>query len=257
MATDRTLRGSRKHVLDWVSSHAFADELTAMLAPTGGQVQPSSAWLPRSQTEPEEARLETFGPRHLPGVIEWPRLSDWWLVHKEGANTPNWDLAAVCAFPQGPGLVLVEAKANDRELKEDAKPLEPEASQRSRENHQRIGAAIREARNSLSQVVPGVAIDRDVSYQLSNRLAFTWKLATMGLPTVLVYLGFLSDSGIDDVGDHFRDHAHWAESFHTHARKVAPDALFEREIKCGSASMWALVRSRRVLQTSPERPKRA
>lgn len=33
-------------------------------------------------------------------------------------------------------------------------------------------------------------IERDSYYQLSNRFAWTWKLASLGVPVVLLYLGF-------------------------------------------------------------------
>jgi hypothetical protein len=252
MAGDHVYRGSRKHVLDWVSSSGFALEFTHLLEPTGARVEPSGTWQPIGHRDPEEARLEVFGPRHLPDLIDWPALSHWWLAHEAGANTPNWDIAAVCTFATKSGLVLVEAKANDQELKTEGKSLDSDASANSRANHDRIGAAIREAREGLNGVVPGVRLDRDRCYQLSNRLAFAWKLASMGLPTVLVYLGFLGDEGIEDAGRHFRDRTDWETCLRAHARAVAPDALFEREIRCGPASMWALIRSRPVLEQSPK-----
>jgi len=38
-----------------------------------------------------EARLETFGHCCIPEKQgEWSELKDWWLLHKKGANTPNW-----------------------------------------------------------------------------------------------------------------------------------------------------------------------
>jgi hypothetical protein len=34
-------------------------------------------------------------------------------------------------------------------------------------------------------------ISRDNRYQMSNRFAWSWKLASVGVPVVLVYLGFV------------------------------------------------------------------
>ena len=91
-----TYRGSRKHVLDWVSRPTFVTELLALCRGVEVRVNRDSRWMPLSYKEPEEARLEEFGPRwySLPSV--WNELQDWWLVHKSGANTPNWDIALGC-----------------------------------------------------------------------------------------------------------------------------------------------------------------
>jgi len=72
--------------------------------------------MPRGYSNPREARLESFGPRLLPESPAWLALRDWRLVHKAGANTPNWDIAAGCEIEGRAGIVLVEAKANWPEL---------------------------------------------------------------------------------------------------------------------------------------------
>src|SRR5450759_4547533 len=78
---------------------------------------PWQKWfMPRGCSNPREARLESFGPRLLPESPAWLALRDWRLVHKAGANTPNWDIAAGCAIEGRAGLVLREAKANGPEL---------------------------------------------------------------------------------------------------------------------------------------------
>lgn len=243
-------RGSRKHILDWVEHESFLLELRALLEPTGAQPR-ADTWLPCGYSSPDEARLETYGPRFLPDATNWPALVNWWLVHKPGANTPNWDLAAVCGFDGTLGLALIEAKANVPELKAEGKSLKDDASARSRENHERIAGAIREARAGLSALVPGVRINVDSHYQLANRLAFSWKLASLGIPVVLVYLGFTEDHGILDAGEPLHSHAHWREVFLDHATSVAPVELFERQLTVGSTPLWVLIRSRRILVPSP------
>ena len=45
-------------------------------------------------------------------------------------------------------------------------------------------------------MIPGLCISRDRCYQFSNRIAFAWKLVSLGIPVVLVYLGFLNDPGM-------------------------------------------------------------
>jgi hypothetical protein len=243
-------RGSRKHILDWTSSPEFCVELLQLVAPVEVRASGQSRWMPRGYGAPAEARLETFGPEAFPDSKAWSSLHTWWLAHEEGPNTPNWDVALSCEVEGQPGLVLVEAKANVPELSTSGKLLDPNASQESCDNHDRIGAAITEACLQLRRTSPMTCISRDSHYQLSNRVAFTWKLATLGLNTVLVYLGFCGDDGIADVGEPIRDAAHWNEVFAAHAHSLIPEDLFERRINCGAASMWLQVRSRHVIEAS-------
>lgn len=250
--TSRHPRGSRKHVLDWTSRPTFCQELAELLAPAPVGLTPQALWMPRGHAEPLEARLETFGPRTMPESCAWERLRSWWLVHHEGANTPNWDLVMTAMVEGGPGLVLVEAKANVPELNSSGKGLAVDASAKSRANHARIGAAIDEARVAMSAMLPRIAISRDTHYQLSNRLAFMWRLASLGVPVVLVYLGFTGDAGITDAGPPFVDASHWRSVFSSHAQAVVSfGEAAETRLDCGLAPAWFLVRSRPVLQSSP------
>jgi hypothetical protein len=114
-------RGSRKHVLDWVERPDFLPELLGLVLPLVAKVTPSSKWMPRSYREPDEAQLEDFGPLCDRARGAWGPLRRWWLQHEEGANTPNWDIALWCELEGKPGLILVEAKANKRELKAEGK----------------------------------------------------------------------------------------------------------------------------------------
>ncbi len=243
-------RGSRKHVLDWVERSEFAAEFTRLLEPTGAVITSDDSWMPLGHSDDEEARLDVHGPALFGEVPAWRELWHWWLTHNGNANTPNWDIACTCRIDGGRGLALVEAKAHMRELKLNGKRLESTASERSRENHERIGQAIAGASAALAALVPGVALSRDSHYQLANRVALSWKLASMGIPVVLVYLGFTGDAGISDVGEPLEDDSHWREVFADHASGVLPNEFLEREIDCGAARMQLLVRSRSVLSPS-------
>ncbi|MEO7276326.1 MAG: hypothetical protein ABIX28_20235 [Vicinamibacterales bacterium] len=247
------VRGSRKHILDWTDRPEFSIELLQLIAPVDCRLSAQSRWMPRGYRSPDEARLETFGPEALPGHAAWATLRKWWLAHELGANTPNWDIAATCEIEGRPGLLLVEAKANVPELSRAGKTIDSAASAASIENHQRIGLAIDEACTWLRSVSVSTAISRDSHYQLSNRVAFAWKLASLGIPTVLVYLGFLGDRGITDAGEPFEDAAHWNAVVAGYALSRVPQDLFERRIDCGLAPMWLLIRSRPVLEESPPR----
>ena len=246
-------RGSRKHVLDWTSREEFPSELLRLVSPCPVEIGPEARWMPRGFAEPDEARLERFGPRWLPEHPAWTHLRDWWLVHKRWANTPNWDLAVGCTVEGRPGLVLMEAKANHPELNPTGKRLRKESSSRSTDNHQRIGEAIQEANLGCGLIDGRVNISRDSHYQLANRLAFTWKLGTLGIPVVLVFLGFIGDEGIRDVGPPFADEEDWSWALSTYFEGVWPPDLLKRRIDLGPAPVWVISRSRPVLGASPPR----
>ena len=242
-----TYRGSRKHVLDLVKG--CPESLAKLLHGTGAVLK--HGWIPHGYDSPDETKLEV-GCGLLPDEV-CRQLGDWWLVHKLRANVPNWDLVCPCMINGEPGLLLVEAKANDVELKAYGKPLAADASQRSRENHESIGMAIAQARDALDRAVGGIRISRDLNYQLSNRVAFAWKIASLGTPTILMYLGFPNDAGIRDVGQPLADDRHWRELFWSHARTVLPESFEDRLVDCGRATMQFIVRSAEVTSPSPAR----
>ncbi|MCE5204121.1 MAG: hypothetical protein LLG24_07930 [Actinomycetia bacterium] len=246
-------RGSRKHVLDWTGRPSFLDELAALLAPMPVVFPADAHFMPCGAGSPDEARLERFGPSLVADAGLWTELENWWLCHKAGANTPNWDIAAGCLLEGMPGVVLVEAKANWPELGLAGKPLSPRASERSRENHERIGAAIDEACRGWRAVDSRVSISRDTHYQLANRLAFTWKLATLGIPTVLLYLGFTGDDGIVDAGAPFIDDADWQRAFGEYSQAAWPAELLGQRIDISGTPAWVASRSRPVITLSPPR----
>lgn len=252
-STSISHRGSRKHVLDWTSQPEFLSELFALVSPVACRRVPSTRWMPKGHTDKIEARLETFGPKAYPGHRAWPVLTKWWLQHPVRANTPNWDVAVSCEVDGTPGLILLEAKANVPELGTGGKPLAVDATDNSKDNHQRIAFAIEEARAGLEGALPGIAISRDSHYQLSNRLAFAWKLATLGIPTVLLYLGFTGDQGIRDAGMPFENDEHWQQVFGAHLNVVCPTSPLAGPVNVGAAPFWVLSRSRPVLEVSPPR----
>lgn len=244
-------RGSRKHVLDWTSRPNFLIELLQLVAPVECKLTAAAQWMPQGHSSPREARLETFEPFLTRDVRAG--LQKWWLAHEAGANTPNWDIVVGCEIEGKAGLILVEAKANVPEMSGSGKKLADEASQRSGANHQRITEAIADACAGLRRVGAETSIRADQHYQLSNRIAFAWKLADLGVPTVLVYLGFTGDEGIRDAGEPFADDAHWQNAFGAYAHSSIPKETFNRRIDCGNAPTWFLVRSRKVIEMSPGR----
>jgi hypothetical protein len=243
-------RGSRKHILDWTSRPDFPDEFIKLIGLNDCKLSRTMVWQPMGHDEPEEACLEDCGLRFIPGTNCWRDLAAWWLSHQGGANKPNWDLVAACDIAGKPGLALVEAKAHEDELDWGGKRLRFGASAKSVENHERIGKAITEASMALSKVIPGVNISRDSHYQLANRVAYSWKLASMGIPVVLVYLGFTGDEGIADVGTPLRDHTHWERAMCAYTSAVLPEGFIDSFLDCGKSSMRLVVRSKPALAQS-------
>jgi hypothetical protein len=100
-------------------------------------------------------------------------------------------------------------------------------------------------------VEPRVAFHSGSHYQLANRLAFTWKLAMLGVPVVLMYLGFTGDEGIRDAGPPFEDDADWQKAFNQYSSSSIPFELFDHRLQIGPSPVWLLSRSRPVIESSP------
>ena len=155
------------------------------------------------------------------------QLRDWWLARNGRANTPNWDLASTCHIDGTKGLLLVEAKAHAAELSPDGKPPPEPNSANSKANHRRIGEAIQQTNAGLRRATGGSwNLSRDHHYQLSNRFAWSWKLVMLGIPTVLVYLGFLK---AEEMAEWFRTKADWERQLRGHASDVVDTSAWEKQ----------------------------
>ena len=243
-------RGSRKHILDWVEQPEFLPQLLELVKPVKAKITSNSSWAPMGYRYPDEARLGKWGPVHFGLPEAWKELNQWWLAEPHGANTPNWDLAVVAEIEGIDGLLLLEAKGHVSELSTSGK-RNPQNTKGSRANHDSIGKAIQIARHGLAKIEPSIDISRDSHYQLSNRLAFTWKLATLGIPVVLIYLGFLGDDGIADVGPPFENIEKWVSTFTTHFNSVKALGLMDQRNEIGRTPFWVLARARQVIEVSP------
>ncbi len=242
-------RGSRKHVLDWTARPEFLNELRTLIQPCAVTFPAGTAYMPKGVGAPKEARIDDFATLWPDRTADWATIHGWWLKHKAGANTPNWDIAVTCELDRRPGLLLVEAKANWPELGRDRKS-DPNLTPNSRDNHEHIGAAIQEACAGWRKVNRGVTISRDSHYQFANRLAFVWKLAELGIPVVLLYLGFTGDMGIKDAGEPFADDADWQRAFGAYASGVFPLKLVDRPQILEGTPVWVLSRSLPALEMS-------
>jgi hypothetical protein len=170
------------------------------------------------------------------------KVTSWWLAVRAGANTPNWDMASTCIIGEKNGLLLVEAKAHDAELKKDGKPRDKDASDGSDRNHEQIGRAISAASAGLNEAMAGWNLSRDSHYQLANRFAWAWQLASMGVPVLLVYLGFLCATEVNDLGKPFADYADWSRVVLEHSRNIVPQRAWGQDIKAGCTTIKPLIR---------------
>lgn len=177
-----------------------AQRLTDLVSFPGVSVSPGDAWMPRGKPlyrngfwdDDLAKEVDLIKTNNLVSQGIQGALRSWWLAVARNARTPNWDIASTCEVEGRRGLLLVEAKAHENELSYSGKSP-PGASPNSQRNHQQIGQTIAEANTRLELLTENAwGISRDTHYQLSNRFAWAWKLASLGVPVVLVYLGFLN-----------------------------------------------------------------
>lgn len=228
-----------------------AGNLTNLIGLLGVRVETKHFWMPRGlpvlkangawdTTPTEEAKLgESAG--FLPEE-QRKEITNWWLAAPGRANTPNWDIASICTVGKKEGLLLAEAKAHKAELKSDGKTLGNNVSEESKRNHNQIARAISVASGALNEVMAGWKLSCDSHYQMANRFAWAWKLASMGVPVVLVYLGFLNATEMEDLGEPFTDYAHWSKIVLEHSKDVVPQQAWGRDINVGHATITPLIR---------------
>lgn len=246
---DKSQRGSkpRCHLLTDGTVVEVSGRLTGLVKPHGSVV--TDNWMPRGFESIDEVKL------HIPNTFitsdESDKLKDWWFRIPLGSG-PVWDLVSQCSVGSGTrarrGVLLVEAKAHWRELERErkGKDLTAGASDNSRRNHDRIGSAIDEANVGLRALTsnPEWELCRDECYQLANRFAWAWKLTELGVPVVLVYLGFLNANEMSDEGRPFYCATDWDKCVKVHAKSHVPEGIWEREWQTtNGASLAACVRS--------------
>ena len=198
-----------------------------------------------------EARLgEAEG---LLPLVDRTAMTDWWLAVSERANTPNWDIASTCSIDGQRGILLVEAKAHDKELrKEEVGKSAPNNFENSRKNHEQIRTAIEAARTGLEAATGAHwGISRDTHYQMSNRFAWAWKLTELKYPVVLVYLGLLNATEMKDRGNPFGSHEEWADLVRFHSSRICPANIWDQQIRVNGRVLLPLIRSvEQPLETS-------
>jgi len=242
-------RGSRKHILDLLGRSDFLEVFNNLLANSGAIVSDIDVHIPKGYDCSDEIELRAFGPKYLADLIDWSLIRKWWPDYP--AKSPQWDLLTTCTVVGKRGLVLFEAKANEAELDWEGKSLGKKPSRKSIHNHGQIRECIFEACQSLNEKIPGINIHRDSHYQLANRVAFAWKLAQCGMPVVLLYLGFLGDPSIADVGVPFHDNDHWQRVIGGYIQGFLPQSFPETRIEFETGgSMVMQIRSLPIMEVS-------
>jgi hypothetical protein len=246
----RERRGSkpRCHMLTEGAADAVAARLTALGAPFL-TVGPSDHWMPQGFFDLEEAQLDK-APRLLTPAVS-ARLGEWWLpADGQDAMTPNFDIASTCTIDGALGLLLVEAKAHETELKKEAsgRRLTENDSDERKATHASIGVAIESARIGLEASTHlNWQISRDSHYQMSNRFAWSWKLAQLGFPVVLVYLEFLKASDMSKPGEvPFTNADAWEGLIRSHSALLFPLEVWGRRWLVNGVSFIPLIRSLQV-----------
>lgn len=234
----KELKGSRLRCLMLTSlpRRQIAQCLTELVQPYGVVDSGRDRWMPRGFLEPAETKL---GEAELfLGREDRELLTDWWLAVKPHANTPNWDVVSTCRIDGKDGLILVEAKAYRSELSTAGKK-EP-TTEHGWKNHVRIEAAIKDANVGISTLGSGWALSHNKHYQLCNRFAWSWKLASMSIPVVLVYLGFLN---VDEMTRPFLSAGAWRDAVLEHSSGVVPSGAWGTRVMVGNTPIYPIIRS--------------
>ncbi len=233
---DREFKGSRLRCLLLTSRESLevAGFLSALVSPHA-EVSAAELWAPRGLREPDEAKLgETAG---FLSEKDRQTITDWWLGNPGRADTPNWDLLSGCRIGNRQGLILVEAKAHEGELGDDR------CGAKNRQNFQSIQAALCQATNAWNELLAGFALSADSHYQLSNRFAFAWKVAELGTPVVLVYLGFLNAHELGSSYGLLKSDEQWRACVLKKSSGLVPERVWERTFDVKGTPLTILIRS--------------
>lgn len=234
----KELRGSRFRCLMFTNQtrEKIAEDLTAIINPFSFVDDTIDFWMPRGFRFPDEARLsKSLG---FLNDEQQRKVMGWWLKRQNGANIPNWDIVSTCTIDERKGLILIEAKSYDNELNED-----DTCGATNPENRQQIEKALSEANVGLGALVKKWGLSKDTHYQLSNRFAWAWKLANIGIPVILIYLGFINANEMIDRGQPFSTHQDWYDSLVGYSKGIVPSEVWEKRWDITGTPLIPLIRT--------------
>ena len=242
-------RGSRPRCILLMDGgrEEVAGRLTELVNVPEVEVCPDDRWMPWGKpkrqangewdkTPAREAEIDKSESLAPTGIK--PQLRNWWLAVPRNATSPNWDIASTCTVRGKPGLLLVEAKAHAKELAHRS----DKCGSTNWANRERIGQAIEEAAAGLRAASEGPwKLSRDHHYQLSNRFAWAWKLASLGIPVVLVYLGFLDAQ--DMAGNElFKSGEQWEQCLKEYGQGIVDNSAWGSWLDIGGTPLLPLIR---------------
>ena len=206
-------RGSKKHILDLLNAKPDGVKyLNKFLEQWGANITDNDKQQP-NKGDPKEVLLPTF--------CQDTEIGEWWVEGR--GKKPTWDLLSTFNFGgrKEKGILLVEAKAHEKEFEWKGKKLSPTANVEQENNHKTIKKHLNEANQALNKLRYGsFGLSVSSHYQLSNRVAHLWKLSTYGMPVILLYLGFTGDKSINP--SYFRDDEHWQRALGGYLQGVIP-----------------------------------
>ena len=262
--------GSRRRILEFTSapSAVVADTLSALIEGYGA-VSPSAIWTPHGKNAPAPARLD-----ETPGLVKNPAhkaaLHDWWvsdeplfnraLTQRQTAGRasravrlPPFDFASTFTPPESApernGVLIVHAAAHIGELNSDhshqrEKTALPQIHKAFAEATEGWNALLKERAETLGyKLSHRVKLSTDSHYRLSCNFAVAWKLARLGVPTILLYLGFLDATELEPDGYlAFRDHEMWEKCVFEKTSKPLPEEIWDTSFTLPSAAPLAILR---------------
>lgn len=234
-------RGSRPRclLLTEGDAEAVALRLNSLVAPVAQIIPGKHHWAPSGIDCPAEVELPKASAFLSPE--QRTALRDWWLVNRSRqSRTPNWDLVASATIGGREGLVLVEAKAHQTELSAAGKAA------RDPGNDANIALRVEEASSALGTILPGWRLSAASHYQLANRFAWAWKVVMLGVPVVLVYLGFVGADEMADRGAAILDQADWERMMADYGAGAVPEAVWHTPLSVNGTPLIALRRVVRV-----------
>ena len=216
--------------------------LTQLVDSPSVAVSPDNEWRPCGKTPVKEPQLDKSDNFVSPAIRF--KLQNWWLAAPRGSRTPTWDIASTCEIMGEQGLLLLEAKAHENELSVSGKtPPKLGAKPNSHKNHEKIAQAISKANDGLTKLTGNPwNLSRDTHYQLSNRFAWSWKLASLGIPVVLVYLGFLNTKDMAKNGKLFKSKADWERALINHSNGIVDNSCWGKCLDCNCTPFIPLIR---------------
>jgi len=234
-------KGSYRHMLDLVSASNFRDVMDSLLKGTGFRLAESDFRHPASRSKKKdwtETILEDYLKKYP--LSEYEGLNrKWWIPFK--GNRPTWDL--ICHLEGGRklGLLIVEAKAHLSEMSEkNSKSPVDKQNPRSIANDLSIRLRLAEASMGLSELRLGsFHLSADHDYQLSNRLAYMHKLASDGVPVILMYLGW--EASPDWSSDPFPSGSAWREAVKEHFKRIGPWKFVEKRHRLKSGVQFRMI----------------